>query len=107
MTFNERYYVARILKSLHEWKKYQLLKSLESWSHMSIMLTQMGHLVKNALVTDEMKKASHPAYSSGLAPSGFYFFGHVNQVMADQSFLNTRNFFRQLDRFWTALKKSH
>jgi histone-lysine N-methyltransferase SETMAR len=33
-----------------------------------------------------MKRAPHPAYSPDLAPSDFYLFGYVKQLLAGQEF---------------------
>jgi hypothetical protein len=46
----------------------------------------MAKLVKNLLVIAEMRKASHPPYSPGLAPLHFCLFSHMKQVTVGQSF---------------------
>jgi hypothetical protein len=56
-----------------------------------------GKLVKNSLVTAEMRKAPHPPYSPDLAPSNFCLIGYVMQIMAGQSFSNAEEL---LSAFW-------
>jgi hypothetical protein len=58
------------------------------------------------MARNEMVIAAHPPYSPDLAPSYFYLFGHVQNLLRGESFETEERLFSALDGILRSLGKS-
>jgi hypothetical protein len=54
---------------------------------------------------NSMQMAPHPAYSPHLAPSDFYLFGYVQQLLSGCQFVDQNSILQAISTIWWALKK--
>jgi histone-lysine N-methyltransferase SETMAR len=85
--FNATHYVTNILSSLADWRKVQAGGSTRRLIvHADNARPHSAQIMEQLLKQNRMKRAPHPVYSPNLAPSDFYLFGHVKQLLAGHEF---------------------
>jgi histone-lysine N-methyltransferase SETMAR len=59
----------------------------------------------DAMEGNAMKRAPHPPYSPDLAPSEFYLFGHVKQLLRGYEFADRETFLHAIEDISTGIEK--
>jgi hypothetical protein len=95
------------------WAISQMEKRSSSWKHLKIdrpygqYSFHMAKLVENSLMPSEMRKVPHPSYSPDRMSQHSLSLAAWSKLWWVCHYSMPRNFFRQLERFWMALKESH
>lgn len=85
--FNASHYVTNVLGPLTDWRAVQAGGSRRKLIiHADNARPHVATVTQQFLEHNAMKRAPHPAYSPDLAPSDFYLFGYVKQLLAGQEF---------------------
>jgi hypothetical protein len=71
------------------------------------MFAHLAKLVENSLMTAEIRKIPHLLYLQDLAPSDFYLFSCLRQIIAGQSFSSTEAFLSAIAAILDGNEKSH
>jgi hypothetical protein len=91
--FNASYYITQVLDPLSKWQRTQVGRTNRKLIvHADNARPHTAKMTSQFLDENSMQRAPHPAYSPDSAPSDFYLFGCVDQLLsgcqsADQNFL--------------------
>jgi hypothetical protein len=85
--FNADHYITDVLARLTEWRKTQVARTdRKPIVHTDDACLHTAKMSLDFLEQNGMRKAPPPGYSLDLAPSDFYLFGHVKQLLAGHEF---------------------
>jgi histone-lysine N-methyltransferase SETMAR len=85
--FNASHYVTQIFDSLSKWRKTQVGRtSRKLIVHADNARPHTAKMTSQFMEQNSMQRAPHPAYSPDLAPSDFYLFGYVKQLLSGCQF---------------------
>jgi histone-lysine N-methyltransferase SETMAR len=81
--FNASYYVTQILDLLSRWRRTQVGRTNRKLIvHADNARPHTAETTWQFMEQNLMQRAPHPAYSPDLAPSDYYLFGYVKQLLS-------------------------
>jgi histone-lysine N-methyltransferase SETMAR len=85
--FNASYDVIQILDPLSKWRRTQVGRTNQQLIvHADNARPHRARMTSQFMEQNLMQRAPHPAYSPDLAPSNFYLFGYVKQLLSGCQF---------------------
>jgi histone-lysine N-methyltransferase SETMAR len=85
--FNASYYVTQILDPLSKWRRTQVGGTNRKLTmHADSADPHTAKMTSQFMEQNSMQREPDPAYSPDLAPSDFYFFGYVKQLLSGCQF---------------------
>jgi histone-lysine N-methyltransferase SETMAR len=105
-TFDAAYYISDILTPLAKWRKNQIGSTNRNLIvHSDNARPHIAKKNLEFLKDNSMNRAPHPAHSPDLAPSDFYLFGYIKQVLAGTQFDDRAQLFMRIDGILEGIQK--
>jgi histone-lysine N-methyltransferase SETMAR len=87
--FNASFYVTQILGLLSDWRRTQVGRTNRKlWVHADNARPHTATVTLKFMQQNAMRKALHPPYSPNLAPSDFYLFDYIKQLLLGCEFMD-------------------
>jgi hypothetical protein len=91
--FNASFYVTQILGPLSDWRRTQIGRTNRKlWIHADNARPHTATVTLQFMQQNAMRRVPHPTYSSDLAPSDFYLFDYIKQLLFGCEFTDRDSF---------------
>jgi hypothetical protein len=99
--FNASYDVTHILDPLSVWRRTQIGRTNRKFIvHADNACPHTAKVTLDFLRRNAMKRAQHPPYSPDFAPSDFYLFGRVKQLLTGYEFADREALLHAIEDIW-------
>jgi hypothetical protein len=105
--FNTSYDVTQVLDPLSKWRRTQVGRTNRKLiMHADNARHHIAKITSQFMEENSMQKAPHPAHSPDLAPSDFYLFGYVKQLLSECQFTDQESLLQAVSDILMGIKKS-
>jgi histone-lysine N-methyltransferase SETMAR len=100
------YYVTQILDLLSKWRRTQVGRTNRKLIvHADNARPHTAKMTSQFMGQNSMQRAPHPAYSPDMAPSDFYVFGDVKQLLSGCQFADQDSLLQAVSDILVGIKK--
>jgi histone-lysine N-methyltransferase SETMAR len=104
--FNAGHNVSNVLSPLAIWRRTQMRRSTRKLIvHADNARPHTATIISSFMEQNGMERTIHPAYSPDLAPSDFYLFGDVKQMLVGCEFTDLDELIHAINALLTAIEK--
>jgi hypothetical protein len=104
--FNASYSVTQILDPLSKWRSIQVGRTNRKLIvHTDNARPHTGKMTSQFMEQNSIQRAPHPAQSPDLAPSDFYLFGYIKQLLSGCQFADQYSFLQAVSDILVGIEK--
>jgi hypothetical protein len=104
--FNVSDYMTQILDLLSKWRRTQVKRTNRKLIvHADNAHPHTAKMTSQLMEQNLMQRASHPALSPALAPSDFYLFGHIKQLLSGCQFADQDSLLHVVSHILVGIEK--